>query len=269
MDRIRTAFAALKIPCYRAWVIISRGKKSGHNPWQQDHQKAMDAKRGVLKRGKYTSILDRRCIPSVSIGTLLDWRAGQVPRLHLQDWHIMMHLTDSDYDMKAQSAWEASIPINKQDHCVNDLIIKHQQMLLSAFNELKAKKYLRFQCFCAQDLITHWIPQSNNTKNGWVSTGRRISRHLLPQHGQEAQRGGVLHLGTINGKNGTLKGGKPKNGTSDNNDNARVTLKLASGNCRRAKKVSVVVKFTWIRTPCVVLRTSQICLLSGSFAYRQ
>ena len=40
-------------------VIISRGKKSGHNPAQQDHHKAMDAKRGALKRGKYTSILDR------------------------------------------------------------------------------------------------------------------------------------------------------------------------------------------------------------------
>ena len=59
MDRIRTAFAALKIPYYRASVIISRGKKSGHNPWQQDHQKAMVAKRGVLKRCKYTSILYR------------------------------------------------------------------------------------------------------------------------------------------------------------------------------------------------------------------
>ena len=54
MDRIRTAFAALKTLCHRASVIISRGEKSGHNPWQQDHQKAMDANRGVLKRGKYT-----------------------------------------------------------------------------------------------------------------------------------------------------------------------------------------------------------------------
>ena len=37
MDRIRTAFAALKTPYYRAPVFISRGKKSGHNPWQQNH----------------------------------------------------------------------------------------------------------------------------------------------------------------------------------------------------------------------------------------
>ena len=59
MDRIRTAFGALKTPYYRASAIISRGKKSGHNPWQQDHQKAMDATRGVLKRGRYTSVVDR------------------------------------------------------------------------------------------------------------------------------------------------------------------------------------------------------------------
>ena len=134
MDRIRTAFAALKTPYYRASVIISRGKKSGHNPWQQDHQKAMNA----------------------------------------------------------------------------ILIINHQQMLLSAFNKLKAKEYLRFLHICGQDKITHWIPQSNNTQNGRVSTGRRICRHLHPQHGQKAQRGGILYLGTINGKNGTLKGWQDK-----------------------------------------------------------
>ena len=43
MDRARTAVAAFKTRYYRASIIISRGKKSGHNPWQQDHQKAMDA----------------------------------------------------------------------------------------------------------------------------------------------------------------------------------------------------------------------------------
>ena len=58
MDRIRTTFAASKTPFYRASVIISRGKKSVHHPWQMDHQKAMDAKREVLKPGKHTSTLD-------------------------------------------------------------------------------------------------------------------------------------------------------------------------------------------------------------------
>ena len=44
MDRIRTAFATIKTPNNRTSVIISRAKNSGHNPWKQDHQKAMDAK---------------------------------------------------------------------------------------------------------------------------------------------------------------------------------------------------------------------------------
>ena len=76
MERIRTAFAALKIPYYRASVIISRDKKSGHNPWQEDLRKNMDAKRGALKRGKYNSLMgpmaERRSVPRVSIGTRLD-----------------------------------------------------------------------------------------------------------------------------------------------------------------------------------------------------
>ena len=55
-------------------------------------------------------------------------------------------------------------------------------------------------------------------------------RHLHPQHGQKAQRGGVPHLGTINGKNGTLMCGKTKNGgIRDNDDNARVTHRLVQG----------------------------------------
>ena len=41
----------------RASVNISRGKKSGHNPWQMDHQKSMGAKRGRQTRDKYTSVL--------------------------------------------------------------------------------------------------------------------------------------------------------------------------------------------------------------------
>ena len=88
MDRIRTAFAALKTPCYSASVIISRGRKSGHNPWQQDHQKAMDARRGATKKQPqihlYTEpMTERRDLPSVSIVSRLDRRVGQVPRLHL------------------------------------------------------------------------------------------------------------------------------------------------------------------------------------------
>ena len=42
--RIRIASAALKTPYFRTTEISSRGKKSGHNPWQTDHVKAMDAR---------------------------------------------------------------------------------------------------------------------------------------------------------------------------------------------------------------------------------
>ena len=52
--------------------------------------------------------------------------------------------------------------MNKEDHCVNDTIINHQQMRLSVFNENKAKEYLMFQCTCGQGKETHWIQQSNN-----------------------------------------------------------------------------------------------------------
>ena len=77
--------AALKTPYYRASVIISRGKKSGRNPGQQDHQKAMDAKRGVLKRGKYTSILDRWQNDEVFRESQL--AHGWIDEWNLQDWN--------------------------------------------------------------------------------------------------------------------------------------------------------------------------------------
>ena len=76
-----------------------------------------------------------------------------------------------------------------------------------------------------------------HTGSSSPTTFRRLSfnwktyfRHLHPQHGRKAQRGGALHLGTINGKNGTLKDDKTKNGgISDNPDNAIVTHKLVQG----------------------------------------
>ena len=76
MDRIRTAFAALQTPHYRASVTISRGKKSGHNPWQMDHQKAMDAKWQKDQVYRASQLVH---------GWTGDVR--QVLRLHLQDWH--------------------------------------------------------------------------------------------------------------------------------------------------------------------------------------
>ena len=115
-------------------------------------------------------------------------------------------------------------------------------MRLSAFNDNEAKEYLIFQCTLrGQGKETHWIQQSVNIQNGSVSTGRRISRHLHRQHGQKAQRCGVLHLETMNGKNGTLKGGKTKNGGI--NDSARVTHRLIQGDLygdARAKRFQLL-----------------------------
>ena len=103
-------------------------------------------------------------------------------------------------------------------------------MLLSAFNELKAKEYLKFQCICGQDRKTHWIQQPKNIfrmVEFQLEDVFLVIFHL--QHRQKAQRGGVLHLGPINGKNGALRGGKTKNvGISDNNDNAKVTHRLST-----------------------------------------
>ena len=58
-DRIRVAFAALKTPYCRTAITLSSGEKSGHNQWQVDHLKAMDAKGGATKRRDDTSVLSR------------------------------------------------------------------------------------------------------------------------------------------------------------------------------------------------------------------
>ena len=113
----------LKTPYYRTRDVISRGKKSGHNPWQQEYHKAMDAKRGALKRGKYTSVLDRWQNDEVFIESPVahGWTASTSttsPRLT----SVIMRLADRDYDITTLSTSEQSIPRNKQDHCVNDMI---------------------------------------------------------------------------------------------------------------------------------------------------
>ena len=52
MERIRAAFAALKTPFFRTTAILSRGRKSELHPWQTDHAKAMDARRGAPKNSR-------------------------------------------------------------------------------------------------------------------------------------------------------------------------------------------------------------------------
>ena len=59
MERIRAACAAFETPYFRTTAILSKGRKSGLNPWQTDHAKAMDTRRGATKNShKITYILD-------------------------------------------------------------------------------------------------------------------------------------------------------------------------------------------------------------------
>ena len=141
MDRIRSGFAALNTPDYRASVIISRGKKSGHNPWQMDHQKAVDAKRGATKPGEYLytgPMAERRSIPSFSIGTRLDRRVGQVDYISKID---ISHNAPNRQRLRNESRIHVrSVDSNKQ---AGPLCQRHGYES-SAFNELKAKAYLIF-----------------------------------------------------------------------------------------------------------------------------
>ena len=135
LDRIRKALAALKTPYCRASVVIPRRKKSGHNPLQQDPSQSHAETQQTKPDGRTTKFSES-----------LEWHTDGLtsgsststtsPRLT----SVIMHLTDSDYDMKKRS-----IPIHMQDLCVNDLTVDHQQMFSSPFNELKAKEYLTFQ----------------------------------------------------------------------------------------------------------------------------
>ena len=58
MDRIKANYAALTTPDYRA-TSQGRGRKNGHNEWQKDHAKAVDATRGAKKRGNHHPILSK------------------------------------------------------------------------------------------------------------------------------------------------------------------------------------------------------------------
>ena len=72
MDRTSAAFAALKTLYYRSTVILSRGRKSGHNQSSKNHgcKKRSNAKTRIhLDTGP---MADRRYMPSFSTGARLD-----------------------------------------------------------------------------------------------------------------------------------------------------------------------------------------------------
>ena len=140
------------------------------------------------------------------------------------------------------------MPINKQDHCVNDLIFKSSASALVSLQRAQGKgvPHIAIKLRTRQSntldpaVQQYWEWLSFN----WPAYFSSSSSSTWT----EAQSGGVLHLGTISGKTGTLKGGKTKNGgTSDNNDNGMI-LKLHwyKETCTESQsdKVSAIVKFT-------------------------
>ena len=76
MDRIRAPFATLKTLYHSATVILSRGRRGGHNQWQMDHQKSHDCRWRDNKKTRIHlhagPMAERRDIPSFSIGARLD-----------------------------------------------------------------------------------------------------------------------------------------------------------------------------------------------------
>ena len=276
MERIRVAFAALKTPYYRAPVIISRGKKSGHNPWQQDHQKTMNAKRGVLKRCKFASILDRWQNDEV-------YRASQLVHGWTDEWvkcFDCISKTDIGHGAlyRQRLRYESTIYLRSVDSNTQAGPLCQRPYCISSANALVSLQR-------AQGKGVHHIPISLRTRQNntldpavqqhleWLSFNWKTSRHLHPRHGQKAQRGGVLHLATTNGKNGTLKGGKTKNGgISDNNDNARVKHRPVQGDlygelrAKRSQLLSSSPESGLHLMSCALLRFR---VLSGIFASRQ
>ena len=59
MHRIRAALAALKDSYYRTTVFLSRGRKSGHNQWQKDHQKSHGCKKRGNEKTRIHLFVDR------------------------------------------------------------------------------------------------------------------------------------------------------------------------------------------------------------------
>ena len=122
--------------------------------WSQSLPKRSSQSHGCKKRSTETRqmhlytgpMAKRRSIPSVSGSDRMDGDVCLVPRLHLPRLtSATVHPTDNEYDIATLSTWEALIPTNKQDDCVNDLVKNHKHKLFAAFCKLKAKEYLTFQ----------------------------------------------------------------------------------------------------------------------------
>ena len=120
------------------------------------------------KTTKYIELLNWYTVGLMSVSST----STTSPRLT----SVIMHLTDSDYDLKTHSTRPLC---QRPDY-------KSSADALVSIQQAQGKGVLHipiFRCICG-----------------------RISRHFHPQHRQKAQRDGVPHF------DGPLKGGKTKNG---------------------------------------------------------
>ena len=148
MERIRAAFAALKTPYFRTTAILSRGK-NGHNPWQTDHAKAMDARRGATKNSRtFTSFLHRWQNDEI-------YRASQV--VHGWTEEYVKYL---GYISQIDISYEA--PYKQRNRCENTLFMRGVDSNKQAGPLCQRPDYKSSANTCGQGKETHWIQQSNN-----------------------------------------------------------------------------------------------------------
>ena len=202
-ERIKIAFAASKTPYFRTAEISSRGKKSGRNPWQTDHAKAMDARRGATKTAANSPLhwTDGRTTRSTE---LLNWctvglrnmsststtsphprvMSRSLPHLTLTTTHFT-YLSDTfPTHTTFGTRTIFTLRISTAEWRINTNPISHKRS--TSYSNALADK------------ATRHIGSSSPTT--FKVVGRRVSRHLHPQHGQKAEPGGALHLGPSTAK---------------------------------------------------------------------
>ena len=82
-------------PYYLAVVNRSRGKRHGDQPWQEDHWKAGDAKRGARKHN-HSSIP----VPNFSVGDRVDRDILQVLGLLHNGRHLLQRILSSKESLR-------------------------------------------------------------------------------------------------------------------------------------------------------------------------
>ena len=197
-------------------------KKIITKPWMQ--------KRGEQKRGKYTSVLDRWQKDEVYrvSQTAIGWTETCVKYLdYISEIDISFIAPFRQRVRCNTTIYLRSVDTNKQAGplCQRPDFQSRAQVLVS-IQQAQVKRVLH-------------IPIKERTKQNdtldpavrqhleWLSsTGQNIFHRLHPRHGEKARGGGVPHLETINGKIGTLKDGKTKNGGINNNDDSAVIFDL-------------------------------------------